>query len=409
MEIRVTSETGRLNGVIVHTPGPEVTHVHPDNMHELLFDDIIFESQASQEHRDMLEIFRTAMPEGGQVYEVLDLVRQAFGFEEARLFFVERLIRRYPDKLLATRREAMLELDAGELTRFAVDGVHAALPDVRLNPSPNILFTRDLAAVIGKRIVLSQFARTARIRESILMETLIMFHSLFDTVRDHVIRIPDTDTIEGGDILVASENLVLIGMSERTSFSGVMQAGKSILEKGVETVLIVDIPKQRSSMHLDTIFTFASPNECVVFPPAIVNRTHNVVALRRQGDQLTTSLKPSLKHALEEYLHQDMTFINCGGDQTVMQYREQWSDGANLFCLAPGVVVGYERNVHSFEAMARHGYSIMTQHEFIAAYKDTGFHPDKSGKIAISFTGHELCRGRGGARCMTLPISRSDD
>lgn len=409
MEIRVTSETGRLNGVIVHTPGPEVTLVHPDNMHELLFDDIIFESQASQEHRDMLDIFRTAMPDGGQVYEVLDLVAQAFASEEARLFFVERLIRRYPDKLLATQREAMLELNAGELTRFAVDGVHVALPDVRLNPSPNILFTRDLAAVVGRRIVLSQFARTARIRESILMETLIMFHPLFDTVRDHVIRIPDTDTIEGGDILIASENLVLIGMSERTSFSGVMQAGKSILEKGVETVLIVDIPKQRSSMHLDTIFTFASPNECVVFPPAISGRTYNVVALSRSGDQLTTTLKPSLKHALEEYLQRDMTFINCGGDQPVMQHREQWSDGANLFCLAPGVVVGYERNVHSFEAMARHGYNIMTQHEFIAAYKDTGFHPDKSAKIAISFTGHELCRGRGGARCMTLPISRSDD
>lgn len=408
MDIQVLSETGRLHGVIVHTPGPEVTLVHPDTMHDLLFDDIIFESQASQEHRDMLDIFRTAMPAGGQVLEVTDLIEQVFAREDARLFFIERLIKRYPNKLLATQREPMLELDARGLMRFAVDGVHTHLKDLRLNPSPNLLFTRDLAAVIGNRIVLSQFARTARMRESILMETLVMFHPMFDSLRGNVIRIPDSDTIEGGDILVASDDLALIGMSERTSFSGVMQAGKSILQKGVETVLIVDIPKQRSSMHLDTIFTFASPGECVVFPPAIMKRTHNVVALQLEGDNLITTLKPSLHHALEEFLQRDITFIKCGGEDEVMQHREQWSDGANLFCLAPGVVVGYERNVRSFEAMAEHGYTVMTQHDFIAAYQETGFHPDDSTKIAISFTGHELCRGRGGARCMTMPISRSE-
>jgi arginine deiminase len=407
MHIQVHSETARLNGVIVHTPGPEVTLVHPDNKHELLFDDIIFETQANHEHRQMLEIFRAAMPDASNVYEIVDLVRQVFAREDARLYFVERLIHRYPDKLISTQREPLLELDALTLTRFAVDGRHQAIPDLRLLPSPNLLFTRDLAAVVGNRIVLSQFARPARLRESILMETLVMFHPLFDSVRGNVIRIPDSDTIEGGDILVASEDLVLIGMSERTSFSGVMQAGRSILEKGVKTVLIVDIPKQRSSMHLDTIFTFASPHECVVFPPAIMDRTHNVVALQLVNGDLVTRLKTSLKTALEEYLGREMTFIKCGGEDLVMQHREQWSDGANLFALAPGVVVGYERNLRSFEAMEKHGYRLMTQYEFIDMCEKDGFKPDESTRIAISFTGHELCRGRGGARCMTLPISRT--
>jgi arginine deiminase len=406
MHIQVHSETARLNGVIVHTPGPEVTLVHPDNKHELLFDDIIFESQANHEHREMLDIFRAAMPDSSNVYEIVDLIRHVFGSEDARLYFVERLMRRYPDKLISTQREPLLELDALALTRFAVDGRHDAVPALKLYPSPNLLFTRDLAAVIGNRIVLSQFARPARLRESILMETLVMFHPLFDSVRDNVIRIPETDTIEGGDILVASEDLVLIGMSERTSFSGVMQAGRSILEKGVKTVLIVDIPKQRSSMHLDTIFTFASPHECVVFPPAIIDRTQNVVALQRINGDLITNLKPSLKSALEEYLGREMTFIKCGGEDTVMQHREQWSDGANLFALAPGVVVGYERNLRSFEAMEKQGYTVMNQYEFIKLCRNEGFKPDETTRIAISFIGHELCRGRGGARCMTLPISR---
>lgn len=408
MKIQVNSETARLNGVIVHTPGPEVTLVHPDNKHELLFDDIVFEAQAHHEHREMLDIFRVAMPDPANVFEIVDLIEFVFASADARLFFVERLIKRYPNKLITTQREPLLELDAIALTRFAVDGQHAAIPELQLHPSPNLLFTRDLAAVVGDSIVVSQAALTARLRESILMETLIMFHPMFRGLKGNIIRIPDDDSIEGGDILVASADLVLIGMSERTSFSGVMQAGRSILEQGVASVLVVDIPKQRSSMHLDTIFTFCSPNECVVFPPAIMQRTNNVVALRLDGDRLITTMKSSLKVALEEGLQRDFTFIKCGGDNPIMQHREQWSDGANLFALAPGVVVGYERNVATFETMARHGYTVMTQYEFIETYSRTPFLPDLSTKIAISFTGHELCRGRGGARCMTLPVSRID-
>lgn len=408
MKIQVNSETARLNGVIVHTPGPEVTLVHPDNKNELLFDDIVFEAQASHEHLEMLDIFRVAMPDGNNVFEIIDLIRSVFAREDARLFFIERLIKRYPDSLISTQRIPLRDLDAESLMRFAVDGRHVSLPALKLHPSPNLLFTRDLAAVVGDAIVVSQAATKARIRESILMETLIMFHPLFDSIKGKLIQIPDDDTIEGGDILVASQDVVLIGMSERTSFSGVMQAGKSMLKQGVKTILVVDIPKQRSSMHLDTIFTFTSPNECVVFPPAIMERTQNVVALTLQNDKLITTLKKSLHTALEESLERDFNFIKCGGEDPVMQHREQWTDGANLFALAPGVVVGYERNVSTFNALADNGYTVMTQYNFIETYKTSGFNPKKSTKIAISFTGHELCRGRGGARCMTLPISRID-
>lgn len=406
MNIEVRSETARLNGVIVHTPGREVSLVHPEIKQELLFDDIIFETQAAREHRDMLEVFRTAMPDGGQVFEIVDLIEEVFELADAREFFVEALLRRHPDRLLIRQHKpAILDLSARGLMEFVVHGVTEGLR-FQMHPSPNLLFTRDLAAVLGEHIVLSSAAKVARIRESILMDTLIRYHSMFEGVREKTIRIPDEDTIEGGDILIASDEVVLIGMSERTSFSGVMSAGRSILERGFRTVLIVDIPKQRSSMHLDTIFTFASPNECVAFPPAIMERSNNVVALELYDDRVVTKLKPSLKTALEEALEREMTFIKCGGEEPVMQHREQWSDGANLFALSPGVVVGYERNVKSFETMNQHGYTIMNQYEFIDMYREKGFNPNGSEKIAISFIGHELCRGRGGARCMTLPVSR---
>ena len=409
MQIKVNSETSRLNGVIVHTPGREVSLVHPEIKQELLFDDIIFESDAAQEHRDMLEVFKTAMPKGGKVFEIVDLIVEAFANAEAREFFIEKLIRRHPDRLVLLQyKNTLLDLPPVELSNFAIQGVTKEIPALRMHPSPNILFTRDLAAVLGNHIVLSSAAKVARLRESILMDVLIMFHPLFANIRQNIIRIPDADTIEGGDILIASDDVVLIGMSERTSFSGVMSAGRSILERGFKTVLIVDIPKQRSSMHLDTIFTFSSPNECVAFPPAIMDRSDNVVALELKGDDVVTKLKSSLHHALQEALERDMTFIKCGGEDPVMQHREQWSDGANLFALAPGVVVGYERNVRTFETMENNGYTVMNQFEFIDKYKDSGFDSAGDEKIAISFLGHELCRGRGGARCMTLPISRLD-
>ena len=409
MQIKVNSETSRLNGVIVHTPGREVSLVHPDIKQELLFDDIIFEMDAAQEHRDMLEVFKTAMPKDGKVFEIVDLIVEAFANADAREFFIEKLIRRHPDRLILLQyKNALLDLPPVELSNFAIQGVTTDISVLRMHPSPNILFTRDLAAVLGNHIVLSSAAKVARLRESILMDVLIMFHPLFANIRQNIIRIPDADTIEGGDILIASHDVVLIGMSERTSFSGVMSAGRSILERGFKTVLIVDIPKQRSSMHLDTIFTFSSPTECVAFPPAIMDRSDNVVALELKGDDVVTKLKSSLHHALQEALERDMTFIKCGGEDPVMQHREQWSEGANLFALAPGVVVGYERNVRTFETLETNGYTVMNQFEFIDKYRGSGFDSSVDEKIAISFLGHELCRGRGGARCMTLPISRID-
>ncbi|HBQ60817.1 MAG TPA: hypothetical protein DD671_14665 [Balneolaceae bacterium] len=406
MDINVSSEIGHLQGVIVHTPGHEVSLVNPELKDELLFDDIIFEEDARGEHLDMLDVFKAAMPADGEVIEIVDLFREVFLQADARAYFIEQLVKEFPEENLHVIEKELLKLEEQDLLDFVTQGHLKNSKGFTLHPSPNLLFTRDLAAVVGDSILVSRAAKKARLRESLLMETVVQFHPMFAKVNENAIRISSHQSIEGGDVLVVSNKLVLIGMSERTSFSGLMKATEGLLNSGVETVLAVDIPKQRSSMHLDTIFTFASQNECIAFPPAILEQQDNVVALFKDGDSIKTETRSSLKVGLEEATGQQFTFIKNGGEDRTNQFREQWTDGANVFALAPGIIVGYERNTNTFNTLVDHGYDLMSQFEFIEEFENKEFNPNPDQKIAISFQGHELCRGRGGARCMTMPISR---
>lgn len=407
MQIKIPSETERLKKVIVHTPGHEVSLVNPELKNDLLFDDIIFEEDAREEHLDMLDLFRAAMPEDGEIFEIMDLARECLQEDAIRQEFVNTLVEELPYENLSVVRKDMYELSADKLLKFVVEGSVSESSHFTLHPAPNLLFTRDLAAVVNDTVILSKAAKRARARESLLMELILKNSDVFSDVKDRIIYTDRTQSIEGGDVLVASEKVVLIGMSQRTSFSGLMGVASQLLTGNVEHVLAVDIPKKRSSMHLDTIFTFSDVNECVVFPPAIEEQKDNVVELYKRGDHIATKQHSNLKKALEKLLDTEFTFIRCGGEDRTTQFREQWTDGANVFALAPGVIVGYERNTKTFEALSEHGYKLMNQFDFVDEYSDKHFDHKESGKIAISFQGHELCRGRGGARCMTLPILRN--
>jgi len=404
MNINISSETDLLKAVIVHTPGREVSLVNPVLKEELLFDDIIFENDARDEHLDMLKVFKSAMPSDGKILEILDLALECFQQEDVRAEFIDMMISELSHDYLRNVEKELLKLTPEKLLQYIVEGSLDGFNN--LQPAPNLLFTRDLAAVVGSGIILSRAAKEARTREFLLIRIIVKHHPIFEPVKNKVISIGKEQSIEGGDVLVATDKIVLIGMSERTSFSGLMNVAEKLHAQGIEHVLAVDIPKKRSSMHLDTIFTFTDRNECVVFPPAIMEKSHNVVDLFSGGEFVQCRQCFSLQTALEELTGNEFTFLKCGGEDQISQFREQWTDGANLFALAPGVVIGYGRNTKTFETMMDHGYRHMTQYEFIEEFKDKSLKANNSEKIAISFDGHELCRGRGGARCMTMPILR---
>lgn len=405
-DLSVFSETGLLQEVLVHTPGEEMELVSPDNRLDLLFDDILFVKHAKREHLLMCRVFEKVVGSEGSVRQISTLLRETFDLEEARGEFVEGLCRTSPRSNLQAFEADLHALPPDELHRLALTG-HSTLP-LNVHPLPNLLFTRDVAAVVGPNLILSQAATSARARESLLNRVVVRHHPRFAAMQENVIQMPEGVTFEGGDLLVVNDDIVLIGHSERTSFGGVMTIAQELFRRtDIKHVLMVDLPKRRSCMHLDTVFTFASSNEVVYFPPIIGGDERGNVVHFTPGEEeghFHSRVLPSVRTALEELVPRDLTWIPCGGTDYLSQQREQWTDGANFFALAPGVVIGYERNHRTFEMMHAHGYRIVSARGFLSYYEESEFQPGE--KIAIKLEGNELSRGRGGPRCMTLPLRR---
>jgi arginine deiminase len=421
MRLNVTSEIGRLKRVLVHLPGREIDVMVPPMMAQLLFDDILYGQVAREEHRRFQQLMLYVADE---VVDLRDLLEDIFEDDDLKESIVRDFVRRnrLGRKLLAS----LLELSATHLADtliagIARDTVSGELPQFDLFPIPNLFFMRDPQFVLGDRVFMSSMATQARRRESILSKYVFEHHPHFnegapvwvDLVEDQAERPTSRKgpTLEGGDVLIPRRDLLLVGVTERTNKAGVEALIRSLKESkaGVKTVIIVEVPRARSFMHLDTIFTFINRHECLIYPPVILPggsqaATVTMVDLTKKRAAAYTPQK-SLLSALKKKGF-DLEPIYCGGTAAVDQQREQWTDGANAFALAPGIILMYERNVRTAEALSKAGYHIVYEDDLLLGRTELETWTKK--KYALQITGNELSRARGGPRCMTMPLEREE-
>lgn len=407
--IHVTSEIKPLKEVLVHRPGKELLNLTPDTLGRLLFDDIPYLKEAQAEHDEFVQILRD---NDIKVFYLEDLMAETLELNPQlkpsfiRQFIYEAGVRTpmykdlmfeylnsYTDmkKLVLKTMEGIL---VSELPRTKKD-IENSLVDLvseegefLAEPIPNLYFTRDPFASIGDGVSLNKMYSVTRNRETIYAEYIFNYHPKYmDKVTKYYDR-TNPFSIEGGDILNLNEHVLAVGISQRTSAEAIDMLAKNLFRDKnakIDTVLAFKIPECRAFMHLDTVFTQIDYDK-FTYHPGIMN-TLEVFEITKGDNEEEVKVrkrKGSLEKILEEYLHKDITLIPCAGGDKIASEREQWNDGTNTLCIAPGVVVVYNRNNITNEILREHGIKV---YEMQSA---------------------ELSRGRGGPRCMSMPLIRED-
>jgi arginine deiminase len=422
MPLRVDSEIGRLRRVLVHRPGREIDWMVPTMMETLLFDDILDGDDARLEHDGFGEVLRQA---GVQVLDSQDLLADVVGQEEARKRLLDELEAEYGVPYSLVRQ--LYEMPDRELACTLVEGIRTPgeISDVDrqrffdLYPVPNYFFQRDPQVVIGNRVVISSMATGAREREPLLARTIFENHpqagglaALFEIdvppsgAPQHNPHFP-YPSLEGGDVLVPSPEVVLVGLTERTNRRGIEVLAEYLRkqETSFRHLIMVELPRKRSYMHLDTVFTFIDRGLCLAYLPVIQPggpESAHVYQVDLTARQLTFTVKDSLLGVLRD-LGIGLDVVPCGGGiEAIDQQREQWTDGANAFAVAPGLILLYKRNRKTMEELSRRGWRVLDEAEAAAGKHDL----IGGGPAVIALDCSELSRARGGPRCMTMPLER---
>ncbi|EOS70565.1 arginine deiminase [Lachnospiraceae bacterium MD308] len=405
MAIQVKSEIGKLKKVMLHRPGKELEHLVPGDLERLLFDDIPYLRTAQNEHDLFAGIMRG---EGVEVVYLEDLTADVLrGNEELKRQFVEQFIAEgevADEKMKEYLASYLMEIrDEKELVLKLMSGVRVGELEVKMNrplvnlvktdsqfimdPIPNLYFTRDPFACIGNGVSLNcMYSRTRR-RETLFGKYVLENHPDFAGKTPFYYTRELPYSIEGGDILNLSNKVLAIGISQRTTAEAIELLAQRIFEDDsaeIETILALDIPAIRAFMHLDTVCTQVDYDKFTIHPGIL--GTLRIFELKKgdqKGELKVTEMRSSLAEVLAEHLKLDkVTLIRCGGKDAIASEREQWNDGSNTLCIEPGKVVVYDRNYVTNQILRENGIRVL--------------------EMASS----ELSRGRGGPRCMSMPLER---
>ena len=406
--ICVRSEIKPLKKVLLHRPGRELLHLTPDRLPELLFDDIPFLKVAQQEHDAFAQILRS---NGTEVVYLEDLMAEVLKLhpEQTKPFLYQWLsegnikTRRWQDKLyeylignfegkalVEKTMEGITLKEMGGASAYSLQDLIAPADDLIVDPMPNLYFTRDPFASVGTGVFLHKMRFPTRCRETIYADYIFRFHPDFEGL---VKRYYDRDghaNIEGGDVLNLTEDTLAIGISQRTSPDAIEEASRNLFadpEAKIRTVLAFDIPSCRAFMHLDTVFTQIDYDKYTIHPAILGPLTVYEITpgVSDPTDLHIRRIDSKLEDILEKYTRTDhVKLINCGGDDLFASAGEQWNDGSNTLCIAPGKIVVYERNDVTNAILRDEGIQV------------------------LEMPSAELSRGRGGPRCMSMPIIRAE-
>lgn len=411
-QANIQSEIGKLEGVILHTPGSEVENMTPQNAERALYSDILNLVIAKEEYMDLKLLLQKLT----RVFQISDLLQDILHQMEARNFLLKDLCGDKPDCHLQTE---LAGLDSGILAKYLIEGVPMRKDNLtrylseeryELRPLHNFFFTRDAAITIGQEVLIGHMANAVRIRESQIMEAIFRFHPLLKTevIKPEAKQLKYGEIhIEGGDIHIAREDVLLTGIGARTSTGGVdfiIDHYKNRPE--LKHIFVQELPHTPESfIHLDMVFTLLSQEDCLVYEPLILHPNKNQTLHITVG-QGQVNIQP-VKNLVEGLAEVGMRLkaIPCGGKaDPYTQEREQWHSGANFFSFAPGKAIGYNRNTYTLDELNKQGFEILKAKEVIAGKS----HPDQYEKCIVTIEGSELARGGGGARCMTMPVRRSN-